>query len=78
MSGNVVGVVTSKLNALAMIKPTKDIPQNINFALKASMTRSFLEATGVRYETRASQQTLSTMQVSAQARQSTIFVECWK
>jgi S1-C subfamily serine protease len=55
MSGNVVGVVSNKLNTLRMVALTGDIPQNINFALKASMTRSFLEATGVPYETRASQ-----------------------
>jgi len=77
MSGNVVGVVSNKLIALRIID-SGDIPENINFAIKASMTRSFLEAIGVHYDTRASQQTLSTMQVSAQARQSTIFVECWK
>ncbi len=78
MSGNVVGVVSNKLNALRTLALTGDIPQNVNFALKASMTRSFLEATGVHYESRASRQTLSTTQVSAEARQSTIFVECWK
>lgn len=78
MSGNVVGVVSNKFNTLRMVALTGDIPQNINFALKTSMTRSFLDATGVRYETRASQQMLSTTQVSAQARQSTVFVECWK
>jgi S1-C subfamily serine protease len=78
MSGNVVGVVSNKLNALRIVALTGDIPQNINFALKTSLVRSFLESTGVYYETSSSQQTLSTIQVSAQARQSTIFVECWK
>jgi S1-C subfamily serine protease len=78
MSGNVAGVVSNKLNALRMLMFTGDIPQNINFALKASLAKSFLEATGVRYETRASQQALSTTQVSTQARQSTVFIECWK
>lgn len=82
MSGNVVGVVSSKLsnalNVRGTVVLTRDIAQNVNFALKASMTRSFLDATGVRYETRISQQMLSTTQVSTQARQSTIFVERWK
>ena len=78
MSGNVVGVVSNTLNVLRRVALTGDIPQNVNFALKTSMTRSFLDATGVRYETRASQQMLSTTQVSAQARQSTVFVECWE
>jgi S1-C subfamily serine protease len=78
MSGNVVGIVSNKLYALRIIALTGNIPENINFAIKTSLARGFLEATGVRYETRTSQQTLSTIQVSAQARQSTVLVECWK
>ena len=38
-AGNVVGVVTAKLNAVKMAKYTGDIPQNVNFALKASLVR---------------------------------------
>ena len=35
-SGNVVGVVTSKLSPLWTAKNIGDVPQNVNFALKAS------------------------------------------
>jgi len=31
-SGNIVGVVSAKLDALRIVKATGDIPQNINFA----------------------------------------------
>ena len=42
-AGNVVGVVTAKLNAVKMAKYTGEIPQNVNFALKASLVRDMLE-----------------------------------
>lgn len=42
--GAVVGVVTSKLNALEVVGITKDIPQNVNFAIKASAAVTFMQA----------------------------------
>lgn len=43
-SGNVIGVVTSKLNALRTIAATGDVPQNVNFAIRASALTAFLES----------------------------------
>jgi S1-C subfamily serine protease len=43
-SGNVVGMVTAKLDALKVVKATGDIPQNINFAIKTGALRDFLDA----------------------------------
>jgi S1-C subfamily serine protease len=39
-SGNVVGVVTAKINALKFAKATGDLPENINFAITAFSTES--------------------------------------
>jgi S1-C subfamily serine protease len=46
-SGNVIGVVTGKLNALLAYAAIGDLPQNVNFALKASTLIAFLETHGV-------------------------------
>ncbi|MCX7379896.1 MAG: trypsin-like peptidase domain-containing protein [Alphaproteobacteria bacterium] len=46
--GNIVGVVTSKLNAARVAQMTGgDIPQNINFAVKGSEALAFLTEQGV-------------------------------
>jgi S1-C subfamily serine protease len=45
--GNIVGVVVSKINALAVAKATGDIPQNINFAIKSSVAKNFLDASSI-------------------------------
>ena len=48
--GNLVGVVSSKLNALnVMLQKEGDIPQNVNFAIKASVAATFLQSNNVKF-----------------------------
>jgi S1-C subfamily serine protease len=52
-TGAVVGIVVSKLNAIAVATATDDLAQNINFAIKASTARAFAEAQGINLEAAA-------------------------
>ncbi len=45
--GHVVGVVTSKLNAVKMAQYTGDIPQSVNFAIRLEMVKMFMDRNGV-------------------------------
>ena len=47
--GSVIGVATSKLNAAKVAAVTGDIPQNVNFGVKALMATNLLEANGIAY-----------------------------
>jgi TPR repeat protein len=76
MSGNVVGIVSSKLNAMKIAGQTGDLPQNINFAIKADLARRYLESNAVRFETAASTQTLSVADVGERIKRVTVFIEC--
>src|SRR4029077_18418126 len=49
-SGNVVGMVVSKLNVLRIARMTGDIPQNVNFAIPVSILTSVLDANSVKYQ----------------------------
>jgi serine protease Do len=40
-AGRLVGVIEGKLVALKMAKATGDIPQNVNFAIRASTLQTF-------------------------------------
>lgn len=62
-SGNVLGVVVSKLNALAVVKAIGDIPQNINFAIRTPIVKSFLEINEVAYETADSAQDMKVVDI---------------
>jgi hypothetical protein len=43
MKGNVVGVVTTKLSDIAAVEQTGSVPQNVNYAVKSSYVKAFLE-----------------------------------
>lgn len=45
--GSVIGVVCAKLNALTVAEKTKDLPQNVNYAIKSSTLLTFLAESGL-------------------------------
>jgi hypothetical protein len=77
-SGNIVGVVVSKLNAMKIAKVTGDIPQNINFAINGAVAKSFLDANSVEYELASSGKRLESSDVGGQAKKFTLLLECFK
>lgn len=78
LSGNVVGVVVSKLDAIRVAKAIGDIPQNVNFAINVTVARGFLDAKGVKYESAPSNRKLEAADVGELAKKFTVVVECWK
>lgn len=74
-NGNIAGVVTAKLNALRTALATGDLPQNVNFAIKASQARSFLEASRVPVQTTEGKQH-TTVELAERARQASVFIYC--
>jgi S1-C subfamily serine protease len=48
--GQVIGVVVSKLNESYLLDQRQTIPQNVNFGIKGSVARGFLQANGVEYQ----------------------------
>jgi S1-C subfamily serine protease len=75
-SGHVIGIVTAKLDAALVARFTGDIPQNVNFALKAEVVRTFLDSKGITYQTARSDQQLSAADVGEIARPFTVQIEC--
>ncbi len=77
-SGNIVGIVVGKLDAVKVAELLGDIPQNVNFAIKGSVARSFLDANAVDYETDQSTTKLEAADIAERAREFTVLVECWQ
>jgi S1-C subfamily serine protease len=75
-AGNVIGVVSSKLNALRAAGALGDIPQNVNFAINSSSLRAFLDAKNVNYREVGSETDLTGVQVAARASAFTVLIEC--
>jgi S1-C subfamily serine protease len=76
--GNLVGVVTYKLNAIKAAAASGDIPQNVNFAVKASIVASFLETNRVAFETGAAGgAAVAPADLAERARGVSVFVRCY-
>jgi S1-C subfamily serine protease len=74
--GNVVGIVVAKLNAVGVASVTGDIPQNVNFAIKASVVAAFLDAQRVDHAENKSSGMLSTPDIAERAKAFTAQVVC--
>jgi S1-C subfamily serine protease len=75
-SGEVVGVVAAKLNALKFVKATGNIPENINFAIKTGALRDFLDNSVVPYQTSDAKIELKTADIARNARAFTLLIAC--
>jgi serine protease Do len=75
-AGNIIGVTVSKLNALQVAKVTDDIPQNVNFAIKASIAENFLETNNITPNTLLSDKQLETTTLAELSRRFTVRVTC--
>lgn len=74
--GMISGVVTSKYNALASAIKSGDIPQNINFAIKASIAKIFLETNEINYLSSPSQEKRENSILAEYAKKITLAIEC--
>lgn len=75
-SGAVVGVIVAKLDALKVAAAIDDIPQNINFAIKASVVARFLEEAGVAYTAAGPGSPLRPADLAALAQNFTVAIRC--
>jgi serine protease Do len=75
-NGNLVGIVTSKLNVIKALKNAGDIPQNVNFAIKASVIASFLQDNSIKFQIGEASQPIKSADLADQAKALSAYVEC--
>jgi S1-C subfamily serine protease/uncharacterized protein len=78
LSGNVVGIISARINDVAIAEATGSLPQNINFAIKSTTIREFLDAHRIEYLVAPSDMKLDPADVGEKAMKSTVMVECYK
>lgn len=75
-SGNVIGVVVSKLDVLRAAMITGDFPQNINFAISLEAIKSFLRKNNAVYRIGADGEALNSKVIAKKTKQVTVSVLC--
>jgi len=74
--GQVIGIVTSKLDALAVQKRLGDLPQNISFGVKGEVALAFLESHAAAFRSAPGGAKLENTEVAAIGRALTVLVAC--
>jgi serine protease Do len=75
-NGNLIGVVSSKLDFLAEIKNVGDIPQNVNFAIKASVVANFLQDNAIKFQIGEATQPMKGPDLADEAKALSAFIVC--
>jgi hypothetical protein len=75
-SGNVVGVVESKLDAIKAAELTGDIPQNVNFAIHSSIITSLADSYAVDYEVGNFDHEKPVSEIVARALSAIVAIDC--
>lgn len=75
--GHLVGIVVSKLDALAVAGAIEDIPQNVNFAIRSSVLENLLQSRSLEY-VRANPDApeLSVTALAERARLASVRIQC--
>jgi S1-C subfamily serine protease len=77
-SGNVIGVVVSKLDALKLAQATGDLAQNVNFAIRGEFVRDFLQANRIGIHFGGGSAALPNTEIASAGAQVTVRVRCLK
>ena len=76
-SGNLIGVVVSQLNKVALLKEDAYIPENINYAVKSQNLRIFLDSNKINFNSKSSSRSVTNRQIASYAQDSTLMLICF-
>ena len=74
--GNIVGVVVAQLNKFKMAKAIGSLPENVNFGIKASTVKQFLNTSGLPTKWSDRKKEMSNQELSKIASKQTVMVVC--
>jgi len=74
--GNIVGIVVSQLNKIKYTESTWTVAENVNFGIKASTVKQFLNASGLPTKWSERSQPLPTKELAKIAESQTVMVVC--
>lgn len=75
-AGNIIGIVVSKLDALKVAERVGDLPQNINFAIRGDVIRSFLDSQNISFTTSETSTKLENTEIASRGAAVTVLVRC--
>lgn len=77
-SGRVVGVVVATATAVRQLVTSGTVPQNVNFAIRASIAQALLATREIEFKSETMGAPLPTKDIAAKAKKITLYLSCWK
>lgn len=75
-SGNVIGVAVAKASLWVFLETFGTLPENVNFGIKPSVVKTFLDSNNIRYTTRNFKRDIGTEKIAEKGSDSTVYIEC--
>lgn len=75
-AGNVIGVAVAKASLWVFYQAFGTLPENVNFGIKPSVVKTFLDSNNIRYSTKNSRRDIGTEKIAEKGTASTVYIEC--
>lgn len=75
-AGNVIGVAVAKASLWAFLEAYGTLPENVNFGIKPSVVKTFLEFNNIRYKTTNYSRDIGTEKIAVKGSSNTVYIEC--
>ena len=74
--GNVIGVAVAKAGIFYFLENYGILPENMNFGIKPSVVKTFLQSNGVNYKTSNKKVSITKVKIAEQGAKKTLYLEC--
>ena len=75
-AGNVIGVAVAKASLWAFLEAFGTLPENVNFGIKPSVVKTFLDSNNIRYTTKNYNRDIGTEKIAEKGSDNTVYIEC--
>ena len=75
-SGNVIGVAVAKASIFYFLQAFGTLPENMNFGIKSSVVKTFLQSNSVKVKIGNSRRNLDTEDIAKIGSSQTLYLEC--
>ena len=74
--GNVIGVAVAKAGIFYFLAEFGTLPENMNFGIKPSVVKTFLQSNGVDYKTSNKKNAITKVKIAEEGMKQTLYLEC--
>ena len=75
-NGYIVGIVSTELDSVTALRAAGDVPQNVNFGIKATVAAKFLQDNNVKFLVGEASRPIDPPAIADEAKALSVSIEC--